>query len=228
MKKILLSFAAMAMTATAFAAVGDVKDIIDQSFTAVDGENVTLVNPSNNTYMWGDDIQGMIQANGVYLTNGNNAKEQNYTNRDFLTFKSAQGSATKELNNSFYLYNAKGKSQAATTFEIGYFNNKNKFVFGIQASVGDNWARTVSIITADEDGNKSDPVKFGDFETVVKDDAGVQVDLNVKFSGTNAIIEIGENSYVSYTQTTGIQRIKLSVGYSRWDFFQWACSRSGF
>ncbi|MDE7418760.1 MAG: hypothetical protein K2N35_00965 [Muribaculaceae bacterium] len=206
MKKFLLSVAATALTASAFAATGDVKVIVDQNFKAQDGQSVVLKNPSNGTYMWGEDIQGMIQENGVYMTNDNNA-DNNYANRDFLTFKTAQGKATRELNISYNLFNPKGFGQSPAYYEINYYNNKQKFVFGIKESIG-NWDYKVSIVTANEDGTTTETQLPN---THVTQNAVSPVEYNVLFSGHQAIVDIDGGSYAAYTATEGIQFIKLAV-----------------
>ena len=209
MKKFLLSITAVALTTTAFAAeIGDTTVVIDQKF---DAETV-LVNPSNNKYMWGDEIQGMIKPDGLYVTNwmdgATDKNFNNYTNRDFLTFKSAQGSATKELCISYQLYNVKDKGQANTEYEINYYNSNKKFVFGIQETSG-GWAYGANIITANEDGTTT--VTALPAGHMAKG-GGELVNLSVKYSGETAIIEIDGNTYSAYSKTKGIQFIRLAVG----------------
>lgn len=201
MKKLLLSLAATAMCTTAFAAIGDETVILNQTFE----EGTTLENTKE--YIWGDDIQGMITPNGLYVTNQSN-KENNYANRNFLTFKSALGNSTNALNISYELYNPKDKGQANTNYEINYFNERNKFVFGIQETSG-GWAYGANIITANEDGStnlialpKGHMSKGG----------GEVVDLTVRFSGETAVIEIDGGAYTAYTKSEGIKSVKLSVG----------------
>lgn len=208
--------AAVALTTTAFAAeVGDTTVVIDQKFNA----ETVLVNPSNNKYMWGDEIKDMITEDGLLLTNSDNP-DNNYTNKDFLTFKTAQGSATKELYISYDLYSVKGKGQAETYFEISYFNNKNKLVFSIQEGIG-NWAYPSKIITATENGST---VEASLSEHMVQ---GKTKNLNytVKFSGNTAIIDIDGNTYSAYTASAGIQRIKLSVSGAK-DFGRGMCFKN--
>lgn len=182
--------------------------ILSQTFTA----DTTLENTA--AYTWGADIQSMITANGLYLTNAGN-KANNYENRDFLTFANPVGDATNELNISYEVYNAKDKGQANTYYTINYFNADDEFVFAIQEASG-NWGYTANVITANEDGStttvalaKGHMAKGG----------GSVVDVTVKFGGSSAIVMIDGGSYLAYTAKQGIKSVKLSVsgenGYDR-------------
>lgn len=209
MKKFFLTLAATAVCTTAFAAVGDVTTILDQTFE----EGTMLTNGSN--YSWGSDIQDMITANGVLMTNGNN-KDNGYENRPFLTFppKAPIGDATNAVEVSYTIFNNKGKQQAATYFEINFFDGKNKFLFGIKEGVGDNWGRPSYIVTTDAEDNKSEaklPENHLKDNVPAKDNGQGDVNLTVKFSGETAIIEIDGGSYPTYCNKEGLTAIKLSV-----------------
>lgn len=210
MKKLLLSLAATAICSTAFAAVGDEKVILDQTFN----EETVLTNTSE--IIWGDDIQGMIKADGLYVTNQSN-KDNNYTNREFVKFKNALGNSSTAVNISYELYNPKDKGQANTYYQINYFNERNKFVFGIREYSG-GWAYGADIITANEEGEPNEtpiPLPKGHMSK----GGGEVVNLTVRFSGETAVIEIDGGAYTTYTKSEGIKSIKLSVsgdnGYDR-------------
>lgn len=208
MKKILLSMAAAALCSTAFAATGDVTTVLDQTFTT----GTTLEN--TDAYTWGAAIQGMITANGVYVTNESN-KSNNYENRDFLTFTAPLGSATQEVGISYEVYSPKDKGQNNTYYDINYFNADGKFVFGIQEASG-GWAYTANVITANADGSTTTVALPAGH---MAKGGGSKVNVTVKFSGETAIVEIDGGSYTAYTSTEGIKDVKLSItgenGYDR-------------
>ncbi|MDE7409867.1 MAG: hypothetical protein K2N09_07580, partial [Muribaculaceae bacterium] len=201
MKKILLSMAAAAMCIPAFAAEGDVTTILDQTFT----EGTTLEN--TDAYTWGEEIQGMIKANGLAMTNGNSTAG-NFENRDFVAFTNALGNATNDLNISYNLVHGQDKGQAKTYYTINYFNAEGEFVFGISEGSG-GWGFSADIVTANKEGdNTTTPLTNAHIGKFSK---STPVNLTVKFSGEQAIIEIDGGSYTAYTSSEGIKDIKLSV-----------------
>ena len=188
--------------------IGDEYTIVDQTF-AGDPEL-----KGTDTYKWGADIQGMIvtdketddrKFSGVYVTNYNDAKN-NYSNKDFLTFTNVIGGTNQELNIAYKLYSPKDKGQGNTYYDINYFNADGDFVFGIQEASG-LWAYTANIITANEDGT----TKVTPISAHMSKYAGETVNINVKFTGTTAIIEIDGGTYTAYTKELGIKSIKLSI-----------------
>ena len=205
MKKSLLktTMAGLALFATssAFAAVGDVTTIIDQTFT----DDTTLENTAE--YTWGADVQGMIKNNSVYLTNNTN-KSNNYTNRDFLTFTAVVGNDANEVNITYDVYCVQDKGQANTNYIINYFNEDGDFVFGVQEWSG-GWAFGADIICATAEGTSTTTALPAGH---MSKGGGSTVNITVKFSGDNALVEIDGNSYAAYTKTAGIKAVKLSVG----------------
>lgn len=209
MKKVLLSLAATAMCASAYAALGDVTTILDQSFN----DSTTLEN--TKTYQWGNDIQGMIGADGLLMTNSGDAAN-NYDNRPFITFptKSPIGNETKEVMISYDLFNAKGFGQDPAYYTINYFDAKNKFLFGIQEGIG-GWSYPASIVTANEDGSTTVtplPVQH------IVQGTPQTVNLSVRFAGNDALIDIDSTTYTAYCNKAGILAVKLSVsGNKDWN-----------
>ncbi|MDE7350721.1 MAG: hypothetical protein K2N25_06610 [Muribaculaceae bacterium] len=200
MKKILLTLAAATLCSTAFSAVGDKTVILDQKFE----EGTVLAN--STTYAWGEEIQGMITANGLYMTNKSN-KENNYENVNFLSFRSVIGNATHELGFSYEVYSPKDKGQNNTYYTMNYFNGNGDFVFGVQEASG-GWAYTANIITANADGSTSTVALP---KGHMSKGGGSVVDFTVTFSGESAIVAIDGASYTAYTANLGIKSIKLSV-----------------
>ncbi len=183
-------------------------NIIDQTFK----EDTQLADHAY--YTWGADIQSMITATGIYMTNKSD-KANNYENRDFLTFANPIGSPTSEINISYEVYSPKDKGQDNTYYAINYFNAEGEFVFGIQEYSG-GWAYGANIVTVNEDGTTS-TVKLPAGH--MKKAGGSIVNLTVKFGDGKAIINIDGGNYLSYTNGEGIQSVKLSVtgenGYDR-------------
>ncbi|MDE5840814.1 MAG: hypothetical protein K2H49_07830 [Muribaculaceae bacterium] len=201
MKKILLSMAAAAMCVPAFAAEGDVTTVLDQTFA----EGTTLEN--SDAYTWGSEIQGMITSTGLAMTNGDN-KANDFENRDFVTFANVLGNATNDLNISYNLVHGQDKGQNKTYYTINYFNADGNLVFGIQEGSG-NWGFEANVITANKDGNTTTTALKG--AHIGKFSKTTPVNLSVKFSGEQAIIDIDGGSYTAYTSSEGIKDIKLSV-----------------
>ncbi len=200
MKKLLLSLAAAAICAPAFAAVGDVTTILDQTFA----EGTPLTTSTN--YAWGADVEGMLTENGLYMTNHSD-KSQNYENRDFLNFRAVIGNATHELGFSYQVYNPKDKGQNKTYYTINYFNANGDLVFGVQEASG-NWEYIANIITANADGTTTtSPLPASH----ISKGGGSVVEYTVTFSGESAVINIDGASYTAYTPKLGIKSIKLSV-----------------
>ncbi|MDE6649415.1 MAG: Ig-like domain-containing protein [Muribaculaceae bacterium] len=203
MKKflILISIVAASMFSTVSAAVGDQTTIVNQTLTG----SPTLAN--TDAYSWGTDIKGMLTSTGLAMTNGNN-KSGNFENRDFLTFANALGNATKDLNISYNLVHGQDKGQAKTYYTINYFNADGNFVFGIQEDSG-SWGFDAYIMTANKEGDttstKLSNAHIGKFSKTTP------VNISVKFSGEQAIIDIDGGSYTAYTSSEGIKDIKLSV-----------------
>lgn len=205
MKKILLSMAAAAMTASAFAAAGDSTTILNQTFAT--GTELT----ESSDYTWGSDIASMITNNGLYVTNNNG----NYENRDFVTFTNVIGNETHEVNVTYELYSVRDKGQANTNYAINYFNVDGEFIFGIQEWSG-GWAYGADIITANADGTTTQNALPAGH---MKKGGGSVVNLDVKFNEDGAVISIDGGSYTAYSNSEGIKDIKLSVtgggGYDR-------------
>ncbi|MDE7095911.1 MAG: Ig-like domain-containing protein, partial [Muribaculaceae bacterium] len=177
--------------------------VLEQTFNS----NTTLEH--TDKYIWGP-VQGMLTANGLYMTNGNNTAG-NYQNHDFITFANSVGSPTQAVNVSYNIYNARSKGQADTYYEINYFNGNGEFVFGIKEGIG-NWVRNSAIITANEDGTTTVTNLPTHLPTIDgKNDSAAEINLNVKISDNTSIIEIDGNTYTAYTSKAGIEKIKLSV-----------------
>ena len=186
--------------------IGEVITILDQTFAT----NELLTESSE--YIWGEDLN--INGNGLYMTNSGNAAN-NYEDKDFITFTNPIGGENQEVNISYSTYMDNDFGQKYCDFQINYFNSDNEFVFGIHEYIGDitagnnkTWEKKSYIVTANENAEKT----FTELPkcNVVKKET-IEVNLDIKFSGNNAVIAIGGNSYSAYTASPCIKSIKLSV-----------------
>ena len=177
--------------------------VIDQTFNS----DTTLEH--TDKYIWGPDVKGMITANGIYLTNNDNAANS-YEKKDFITFSNAIGSESQKLDISHSLKFENNRAQTPTYFNIKYFNEDNHFVFGIQgvngSDSGKDYLIYANVVIANENGELTTSKLFDFEKTKWKD-----LDLSVTFSGTTALVTIGDNSYNAYTSTPGIKNVNLSV-----------------
>ena len=186
--------------------IGEVITILDQTFAT----DEPLAESSE--YSWGENLN--INGNGLYMTNSGNAAN-NYEDKDFITFSNPIGGENQEVNISYSTYMDNDFGQKYCDFQINYFNSDNEFVFGIHEYIGDitagnnkTWEKKSYIVTANENAEKT----FTELPkcNVVKKET-IEVNLDIKFSGNNAVIAIGGNSYSAYTASPCIKSIKLSV-----------------
>ncbi len=195
----------LVMGMNAWAAVGDKVTIVDQAFPGA--------LESTETYTWGSELEGMMNGEGLYMTNQSNASN-NYENRDFLTFSNAIGDETHETNVSYEVYCPKDKGQDPTYYTISYFNKEGDLIFAIQEYSG-KWAFGCNVIYTTESGTETAALP----KSHISKGGGSVVNLSVNFTGNKAVITIDGNIYSAYTQSAGIKAIKLSVtggnGYDR-------------
>ncbi|MDE5850379.1 MAG: Ig-like domain-containing protein [Muribaculaceae bacterium] len=183
--------------------IGEVYTIVNQEVFAKD-ESLE----ESTEYTWGEDIKGLITDSGLALTNSN-SKDNNYENLDFITFENAVGSETSELNISYAVNHGADKGQDPTYYTINYFNAAGDFVFGIQEGSGNGYSFMANIITANKEGEPTTTTLPA--AHIGKNSKTTPVNLTVRHSGDQAIIDIDGDLYSAYTSSEGIKEIKLSV-----------------
>lgn len=111
------------------------KTILDEKLTS---DSVT--NPTDGSYTWGDISSLLADKKGLLLSNGNN-KDNNYDNKDIVTFTNPVGDTGNKIDISYNLtyQGGQSKGQAYTDYKMSYYNDKGKFMFSITESIG-NWA----------------------------------------------------------------------------------------
>ncbi|MDE6017813.1 MAG: Ig-like domain-containing protein [Muribaculaceae bacterium] len=181
--------------------IGEVFTIVDQTFTP----GTALEN--GEEYTWGEDINAMIGASGIAMTNSNNT-DNNFTNRDFVTFTNTLGSATQQLDITYDVNHGREKGQDATNYIINFFNENDEFVFGIQESSGGSVFKA-DIITANAEGGPTSTSL--EKAHIDKNSKKTPVNLSVRFSETIVNVELDGASYSAYSSTEGIKYIKLTV-----------------
>lgn len=170
--------------------------ILDEKLTS---DSVT--NPADGSYTWGDITSMLANKKGLLLTNAN-SKNNNYENKDIVTFANPVGDTGNKVDISYNVaFQEKSKGQAYSNFTLSYYNENNKFMFSITESIG-NWSDKAYIEYADSDTTTA--------KEEVATNIGKAVNAEVKFGTDCGYLTVGGKMYRFVTDGT-LKSVKATV-----------------
>ncbi|MBQ2663171.1 MAG: InlB B-repeat-containing protein, partial [Clostridia bacterium] len=163
--------------------------------------------PTVEGVTFGGDVAGLITADKGMLLSNANTTQNNYTDKPFITFASAQGSGTNKLTITYDVaYQDKSKGQPYSDYTMSYYGANGQFLFSLTESVGGNWSDKASIIYATGASTK---------ETVaLSTHIGKKVTAEFYYDADGGcFVGIDGGVYNVYSgEGVGIKDIKLTVG----------------
>ncbi|NDO18258.1 hypothetical protein FMM68_01030 [Lachnospiraceae bacterium MD329] len=204
-KKLVAGIATLAMAAQfavvlpVSAATGDTVTILEEALTSG-----SVTNPTDGSYTWGTEFANDLTAGKGLLLGNKDSKANNYTDKGFVSFSEAKGSATSKLSIAYDVaYQDKSKGQAYNDYTMSYYNADNQFLFSLTESIG-SWSDKASITYAT--GNSTQTAELPSH-------IGKKVSAEISYdSEGNGYIVIDGGTYQFDSGTNaGVTDIKLTV-----------------